>query len=385
MNICIFSHSFLPRIGGMEWVVHNLANALSILGHNVIVLTKRIRKPDLDIKRLYKLEKFGFTFKGSTRIGLDFLSFLYKIHKINKTYKLDVINFHSAAYSGLYVVRYKNLINRNIPIVATLHGEDIQTMPEINYGYCLSKKWRKKVINVLKNSNAIISISESIKNDIKNLVPQVMDKVYDVPNGIWIEEFFNHKIKQDIRDKFSLPKNSKVIISVGRNHIKKGFEYGIRAMELVSQKFKDVYYIIIGRDTEKLFSLVKSLKLEDRIILVGEIKNKEELIDCYKTSDIYLSPSLIESFGCTNLEAMASGLPCIVTDVPGNRDVVKNNCGILVQPSSAQAIAEKIEQLILSPGLMAELKQNALKEIKNYDWMNIAKKYVEVYTEVAKK
>jgi glycosyltransferase involved in cell wall biosynthesis len=385
MNICLFSFSFLPRIGGMEWVVHDLANALSILGHNVVVLTKKIKEKDLEIKKFYKLEKFGFTFKGATKLGFDFISFLFSIHRIIKKYNIEVINFHSAAYSGTFVVKYKEIFNKSIPIVATLHGADIQVLPEVSYGYCLDKNWRKKIKNVLDKSDAIISISESVKEDIKKTAPEVENKIYDIPNGIWLDVFLNHKIKIDIRKRFNLPNNSIVIISVGRNHIKKGFEYGIKAMKIITQKFNNVYYVIIGRETEKLFPLVKDLGLEDKVILASEIRNKNELIDCYKTTDIYLSPSLIEGFSLTNLEAMASGLACVVTDVPGNRDVIKNNCGILVQPYSEQAIAEKIEQLILSPSLMSELRQRALEEIKNYDWIAIANKYVKVYIKAVDK
>jgi glycosyltransferase involved in cell wall biosynthesis len=258
-------------------------------------------------------------------------------------------------------------------------------LPEVSYGYCLDKNWRKKIKNVLDKSDAIISISESVKEDIKKTAPEVENKIYDIPNGIWLDVFLNHKIKIDIRKRFNLPNNSIVIISVGRNHIKKGFEYGIKAMKIITQKFNNVYYVIIGRETEKLFPLVKDLGLKDKVILASEIRNKDELIDCYKTTDIYLSPSLIEGFSLTNLEAMASGLACVVTDVPGNRDVIKNNCGILVQPYSEQAIAEKIEQLILSPSLMSELRQRALEEIKNYDWIAIANKYVKVYIKAVDK
>lgn len=369
----------------MEWVVHNLANALSILGHNVVVLTKRVKQEDLEREKLYKLEKIGFAFRGATRIGLNFISFLYCMDKVVKKYNVEVINFHSAAYSGVYALSYKKFVNGDIPLVATLHGADVQMMPEINYGYCLDKKWRKKIVNVLKESDAITAKSESIKNDVKNLVPEVIDRVYDVPNGIWIDEFSSHKIKQDIREKFNLPKNSKVIISVGRNHIKKGFEHGIKAMKIICERFLDVYYVIIGKDTEKLYPLVVQLGLKDRIVLAGEIKNKDELIDCYKSSDIYLSPSLIEGFSSTNLEAMASGLPCVISDVPGNRDVVKNNCGILVKPRSSEAIAKTVIEILNNTRLRNTLKQNALREIKNYDWLSISDKYVKIYEEVTQR
>lgn len=379
MNICLFSFSFLPRIGGMEWAVHNLANALSLLGHRVVVLTKKIKQKDIDIKKFYFLEKFGFTFKGSTRIGLDFVYFVVTMNKLLKKYNFEIINFHSAVYSGTYLIKYKELFNKNIKIIATLHGGDIQTVAEIGYGYCMKPKWRTKVINVLKKSDSIISISDSVKGEIEKLVPDQMCKVYDIPNGVWVKDFTEHKVKENVKFKFNIPQDAKVIISVGRNHIKKGFQYAIQAMKIITKQFSNVYYIIIGKNTKSLDVLVKEYNLDKHIILVEEISNKYELIDCYLTADVYLSASLIEGFSLANLEAMAAGLPCVITDVPGNRDVVKNNSGILVPPASPEKIADAIIKILTDKNLENKLRQNALNEVKKYDWLEIAKKYVQVY------
>ncbi|MCS7227861.1 MAG: glycosyltransferase family 4 protein, partial [Endomicrobia bacterium] len=95
--------------------------------------------------------------------------------------------------------------------------------------------------------------------------------------------------------------------------------------------------------------------------------------------DVYLSASLIEGFSLANLEAMAAGLPCVITDVPGNRDVVKNNSGILVPPASPEKIADAIIKILTDKNLENKLRQNALNEVKKYDWLEIAKKYVQVY------
>jgi len=346
----------------MQWLVHNLANALRIIGQNVVVLTKRVKEPDLEIKQLYQLEKFGFAFKGAGRTKLNFLSFLFRLQKICQQYEINVINFHSAAYSGTYLTAYKKFMNGNIPIVATLHGEDIQKLPEINYGYCLDPHWEKKIVKVLKKADAITAISESMRKDIEYLIPNMMPKVHDVPNGIWIDKFLNHKVKQNIHERFNLPDSAKVIISVGRNRIVKGFEYGIKAMDIIRRKFSDVCYVIIGKGTENLLPLVRKFNLNGKVVLPGEMQKREELLDCYRSSDIYLSPSLIEGFSLTNLEALASGLSCIVTDVPGNRDVIKDwYDGIRVTPKSPEAIAEAVSKILSNEQVRERLKENSLK------------------------
>ena len=84
-----------------------------------------------------------------------------------------------------------------------------------------------------------------------------------------------------------------------------------------------------------------------------------------------------------SIEAMASGLPLIVTDVPGNLDIVRDNkCGIIVENKNSQSMAEGILKLYADQGLYDRFSQICLEQAKCYDWPNIARKYIEIYKQV---
>ncbi len=81
-----------------------------------------------------------------------------------------------------------------------------------------------------------------------------------------------------------------------------------------------------------------------------------------------------------SLEAMSTGLPLIVTDVPGNLDIVRdNNCGVIVASKDPRSMAKGILRLLLTEGLYDKYSRRGVERAELYDWKNIALKYIETY------
>ena len=87
MNICIFGNSFLPAVGGKEYVMHNLGNALVELGHNVVIIAKRVSWHASDEKRNYQLRLYSVPIKGSGKCGLDLFSAILAVTRQNSKTK----------------------------------------------------------------------------------------------------------------------------------------------------------------------------------------------------------------------------------------------------------------------------------------------------------
>jgi len=380
MKICIFGHSFLPRIGGMELVMHYLANSLVELGHDVtiiaqIVKSKKIRKTSLDLEVKYSLVRYGSYLPFSIRSGLNWLLGYLTFKREYKFKKFDIINCHGVSYGGLIMRFAKKLFN--FPLVMTPHGEDIQRIPEINYGIRLNKKWDKRVKKNLMVAEAVTAISDSIKQEI-DFLPQ--EKVFIIPNGINLDEFVPKRSFR-LHDDLGLNYNTKIVLSVGRNHVKKGYIYGIKAFKFLIDKYKidNLVYVIVGRDVENLFYLVSEMGLQNKVFLIPQ-KDRKTVLEYYRSAWCFFSPSIVEGLSMVSIEAMATGLPLVVTDVPGNLDIVRDNkCGIIVKNKDPESMAKGIFDLYLNKELYSKFSEIARKQAKNYDWYNIAKKYLDVY------
>ena len=110
------------------------------------------------------------------------------------------------------------------------------------------------------------------------------------------------------------------------------------------------------------------------------------LVSIYKSADLFVMPSIIETFGMVLIEAMAAGLPIITTNAPGCRDVVSNNYnGILVAPKNPEALAKGILRVIENPGLKDSLIKNGKNSIIKYDWGNITQEYEHLYYHIVGK
>jgi glycosyltransferase involved in cell wall biosynthesis len=372
----MLTSTYLPLVGGVEMVVHNLATALTYLGHNVYVVTHYNKNRKFEEHYNYKIIRFGF--KGYGRLKLTLPLVIMTLASAVKRFHIDVINIHNVYKPGIWAYNFWHFYKK-IPIVGTPHGDDVQITPEIGDGVRLNPKLNRIVKRNIDICTRLISISPSMRQDLEELVVDAK-KIMDVPNGIWVNKFKTNIDKDKTREKLGIPINSTVLVSVGRNHPRKGFEYGLEAVAKLRNEGAELIYIIIGRNQEPLIKKAHSLGISDFCITPGELK-ATAVSEFLQASDIYVSPSIVESFGLTTLEAMGAGLPCIVTNVSGSRDLVSNEHGVIVEPANSMKLSKAIKLLIENKSLRIEMGSKARKEALNYDWPKVAKKYIDVYRE----
>lgn len=143
--------------------------------------------------------------------------------------------------------------------------------------------------------------------------------------GIDVHKFANAKIDRDLKRKeLEIPENAFVLFSVGELNQNKNHQVVLRAMSILNDA--NIHYVIAGKGDQKkiLVNLADELGISSQLHLIGYRKDVPEL---YKMSDVYLLPSIREGLNVSVMEAMASGLPCIVSDIRGNRDMIDNGKG----------------------------------------------------------
>jgi glycosyltransferase involved in cell wall biosynthesis len=377
MNICLLTSTFLPLVGGLEIVVHNLATALTNLGHNVYLVTPYPRKwKERQVVDNYSYKVIRFGFKGYNRLKLVSATVVLTLAYIVKRYNIDVINAHNVLTPGSWSNLFRRF-NKTIPIVGTPHGDDVQITPEIDDGARLDPKIDTIVKRNLAEFSCITAISPSIREDLYDLVEN-KDKIFDVPNGVWVENFQKNIDTALVRQKFGIPADSTVIISIGRNHPRKGFEYGLEAIAKLRKSGHNISYLLVGRSMDPIIERAKALSVSDCIITPGQVDG-DTIAELMQASDIYLSSAIVESFGVATLEAMSAGLPCVVTDVAGSRDLVSSEYGFVVKSKDPENIGNKLKYLIKNTSVRKEMGNKACIEATKYDWSNVANEYLTVY------
>lgn len=232
-----------------------------------------------------------------------------------------------------------------------------------------------------KVSKKIISVSEGVKREILENYNVPEEKITVIPNGVDLEEFKPYPQKRiEIRNQYNIDENDIVLLFTGYEFRRKGLEYVIKALPDID---KNVKLFAVGKSNPKPFQkLANELGVSDTVIFTGFVP---EIKDYYAASDIFVFPTAYEAFSLATLEAVASGLPILATEVNGTEELIDDgHNGFFIKRDPAD-ISEKINILIEDKSLRKQMGKNARKTAKNYSWDEIARRTLEVYEEVAKR
>lgn len=358
--------AFPPKVlGGTEIATYNIAKYLISRGHEIHIITQ------VDVEGLKESEQekifiHSIIVKNIRILGI--LLFWIKVLFILKKIKPDVIHTQNI---DMGVGGYLAKLFLETPYVVYGRGGDI-------YSPWMFKNTISKII--IKNAGVVIALTEDMKKE--------MLKIYNrdiivIPNGLDILRFKNIS-KEKNRRLMNIANDEKIIIFVGRLHPVKGVEYLIEAMENIKQKNPKIRLIIVGDGSErdKLEQHVKKLDLEKNVLFVGEIPN-ENIPKYLALADVLVLPSLKEGFPNIILEAMASDLPIVATNVGGIPEIIKNGeNGFLVEPKKSKAIAEKVLLLIENEKLRNMIIEKNKEDVKRYCWENVTDKLEKNYREM---
>ncbi len=295
-----------------------------------------------------------------------------------KRYKIDVINVHNVFTPGSWSYHFSRFFGTT-PVVGTPHGDDIQTIPETGWGIRTDKAGDTIVRRNIKAFTLLTAISKPICKELNDIGIE-KDRIHMIPNGVWTRRFQSKIDQSEMRKKLGIPEQVPVLLSIGRNHPVKGYKYALEAIAKLRDHGKHISYVLIGRNMSDIVDHAKNLGISDCLITPGEIESTE-IPDFMKASDIFVSPSIVESFGLTTLEAMSAGLPCIVTESSGIKDLIDPEACLIVAPADSAKLAGAIKNLIDFPEMCNQMGLKAQVEAKKFDWPVVAKAYESAYVE----
>lgn len=279
-----------------------------------------------------------------------------------------LIHAHFVWPNGYIAIRLKE--KYGIPCIITAHGYDIYDLP------FRDDQWRMLIKNVLDHADAIVSVSASNLECINKL--EIQTPVFVIPNG-YRSDIFYPQDKQECRKKLGLPQDRKIILSIGNLVEEKGQKYLVSAMAHLIKKHSDILCIIIGRGALKkdLKNQIKSLGLDKYVTLAGG-RSHSEIPLWLNACDLFVFPSIRESFGVVQIEAMACGKPVVATFNGGSEEIVTHESGILVEACNEVALADAIEC-----GLDKKWEGGKIVEYsKKFSLANVSKILANLYSEI---
>jgi glycosyltransferase involved in cell wall biosynthesis len=356
-------------IGGGQMHVYLLAKYLDGSRFDITVATE----PEGFL--VDKLKEIGISVLPVRMSNTLRLSSLFTTRRLLRDQQFDIIHTHggTAGFWG----RSAAVINGS-PAVRfhTYHG-----FHYLHQANVTSKLFRLIDRYFLPATTRVICVCQSDLEQGINAGVVSKEKGIVVYNGIEAEKYGRNVTSNELRESFHAGENDTVFISVGRLHVQKGHRDLIRAFKHAAHQYTQSRLLIVG-DGElraELEGLARSLELQEKIFFLGNRKDIPELL---QAADIFVLSSLWEGQPIALLEAMATGLPVIATNVNGIPEIISDGQdGLLVDAGSVDGMATAMKRMIADVELRTQCSLNGRARIdKEFSAQHMAQRVGDLYT-----
>lgn len=284
---------------------------------------------------------------------------------------------HADLFHGLH---YSFPLNKAIRAVSTIHDLSFLTHPQKHN--LIKRYYFPFFINqARKKADHIFVVSENTRSDLIKFLPATKQIISVTPLGVEPQFFdiFSDDRKKRVQEKYRLP--AQFLLFVGLIEPRKNVPLLIDAyLNLLKTEHLNFDLVVAGRWGWERKDLLSHYEQEEnfaRVHFPGYIE-REDLPVVFQLASIFVYPSVYEGFGLPVLEAMASRLPVITSNVSAMPDLV-GECGWLVPPNHQSALENAILGVMKNPDLARERSTAARARAETYTWKNTADKTVEVY------
>jgi glycosyltransferase involved in cell wall biosynthesis len=362
--------NFNPIIGGAEKQAELLANNLLLLGHKLFILTRRHKNWSKFqiINTIPVYRRRGFPFFGTLSelsTAAIFCMFLYRRRK-----NFEIVHLHQGTLlTSITCYFSKKILQKKIICKIANSGDkfDLNTL-EKRYKYI--GNFLKRIL--VKNVDIFISLNQIIS---KQLIDLNLYNAITIPNGVEISGHLNNSKELELKRR---------IISTSRLTPQKNIDLLIIAYSKLHTIYENVNLVLFGDGPSRddLFDLAVELNIpRNRIFFQGNVTNIRNI---FQNGDIFVLPSFVEGMSNSLLEAFSYGIPCIVSNIPENLEVITCDYDALsFDPLKVNDLVNKLEILLKSDIIYNNLSSNCRNtSINRFDIKAIAVKYISLYNKL---
>jgi starch synthase len=310
----------------------------------------------------------------------------------------NIVHIHNThpAIAVFLVALYCKLLG--VPYVITTHGlVETSTIPQ-RYG--LEKGFKKLIYNFLvrwplsyslRNASSVAALCKFETKYLTTLYGVKKEKIHFIYNGYTPKwgKYISQKIKtneEEVRKRFSLPKDKQIILFVGNIKPNKGIDILLKSTKYIEGKNYQI--VIVGKPVfdsyyKLLQEIIKRGKIKDRVVLTGFVTD-EELAILYQLSSMFILPTKADTLPLVILDAMFFAKPVVASNVGGiPEEVVDGETSFLVSPGKPKKLAAAINKLLTDQVLAKKMGQAGQSRVQNlFTWPKAAQKTIKIYKEV---
>ena len=373
MNIGIVCYA---SVGGSGVVASELARCLAESGHRAHVISSdtpfRLRESNSGV-RFHRVETPGYPLFREPQY---LLALANRVVQVARAQRLDIIHAHyaiphaAAAYLARQILASGEGTGQQVPrTITTLHGTDVTILGS-------DPSYRETVAFCIDQSDAVTAVSASLRDETKREMPVHSDIVV-IPN--FLDCSFHRRAPDAVLRGRFCPPDEKLVIHISNLRPVKQVDAVVRVFARIRERVA-ARLLIVGEGPElgRAEQLIDELGVAAQVELIGEA---QDVVGLLSVSDLFLLPSLQESFGLSALEAMACGVPVVASNVGGLPEVVVDGVtGFLHPPADVERMADSATAILSDGALHARLAAEGVRlAMERFSADRIVPQYAALY------
>ncbi len=371
MKIGLVTQSYYPVRGGVTEHVYHLGRELVRRGHEVTVVTGNAREPD---DRDLRVIRGGFQIPLTINGASISVTWGWKLgrwlQRVEARERFDLVHIQSPVDPGLPLIASRAMRSPKVGTYHTFRNGHV-------FADAVFRLFRPVFDDAVRKITRQIAVSDSAKAICHRYYPDLPIEV--IPNGVDTERF-----SPTVNPWPQFRDGPFTILFVGRMDPRKGSRYLFQALPYLERELSSYRLLVVGSGwRQKVYQRFIPFGLGHRVHFAG-FAAWDDLPRYYRSADVYCSPAIGgESFGIVLLEAMASQLPVVASDIEGYRNVLTDQReGLFFPPRDPRALAAAIIRLAHESKLRTDLAAAGRATATRYDWRVVADAIEAVYRSV---
>lgn len=257
------------------------------------------------------------------------------------------------------------------PVISCIH--DILALKTPMENQEITNEYRKTIVHTLKNTDLLLTVSESSKKDLIDNLNVKPEKIHIIYNAIDHSEYskvYTDSALQSVREKYKLP--NKFILYFGGLRRHKNIPNLVRAYALLGPTIRSEVKLVITKGNDEIKKLITDLKIDHDVYFTGYVDEADK-VALYKMAEVSSYISLYEGFGVPIIEAQAAGTPVITSNLSSMPEAA-GGAAILVDPNNPEEISSNLEKLLNDRELRQQLIAKGRANAQKYNWDDSAGK-----------
>ena len=367
MRIGILTATFLPKIGGAEICIDQLARCYVGAGHEVVVLTQD--HPDAaatDEQLGYRVARYATPwsqagyYRGVKR----------RLSRLHDEKAFDVLNPHMAYPAGYVGAWFRS--RYNVPVIVTTHGGAIFNRSRFRR----RRRIWQRIVRSLNAVDGVVSLSSYSDRVLSEFVEA--ERIVRIGNGVDCK-LYSRVI--EVPERLAELCASPYILGLGRLIRGKGFDIALDALAQARGGTGDAKLVFAGdgRDRNRLEELTRKYDLEDRVVFLGTVTGADKVALLQNCLFTVLPSTIEDNMPLVVLESMACGKPVLASDIGGIGDLVRpGETGWLSKAGDSRELTERMVGA-MNGDVLVRVAERCRQTARENDWSVVAQRYVQLF------